>query len=259
MVKSRKLELIKIFLCFFWIILLIGCTDNSTEPEDQVEGIRGKVYDTDGKPVSGANIYCLFYLTYIPSDVTSLHNSHELSAVDSFPFQLFQTFPNPCSQSFYLRFSLPEECTTTITIYSKKTHRIVYQDTEIYPYGLFQFYFDKIVDSLHLTNGIYHYQLNANGKSGFNYQDDKSILVISDTGTSNYITDSQGNYVFNKDDAFIGDTVTVMNGDQISYTRILDKSVHLLVLKDGYQSKVVSFELLPGVLLQQDIILMSIP
>jgi hypothetical protein len=250
------IKLILSSVLLYCTALQVGCVETPITPVTSRYGVSGKVYGTNGKIISDAKIYCTYFMPYIPTGQHFSNSITKLSGKTDFPFQLFQSFPNPCSHSFYLRFSLPEECTVVFTIRSKRSGQQVYQKEEKYPYGLFQIYFRNIVDTLQLYNGIYQYRLTAFGKSGNVYQDARSFLVTNNSGPSNSTSDSRGYYFFDVSDASIGDTIRVAD-ESFSYTYpwILDEHIYLLVIKDGYEAKFIPVDLLPHSVLTQDIVL----
>ena len=260
--KTRILFSLKVFGVYISIIILSiinSCKESPTAPSEQVNGITGQIYGSDGKVLSGAKIYCLFYLYDVPIDNISHSILQKHTNVQDYQFELFQNFPNPFSNSFFLRFSLPEECVVELSIISKKTGITIYHQTNTLQYGFFQLYFKKIVDSLSLSNGLYHCRFKARGVSGKKYFDEKTLFVVSNSGASNAISDSSGKYIFDERDAFIGDTVSVMYNEQLAYTQILDRFLQLLIIKDGYVPQHISLELLPRTLLRHDIVLRQIP
>jgi hypothetical protein len=119
-------------------------------------------------------------------------------------------------------------------------------------------YFPRIVDTLSLSNGLYTYHLSARGKTGKIYDAEKTLFVVSDSSVANAVSDSTGRYYFDGKDAFIGDSVTVMFGQNPGYGRLLDGSVMLLIIKDGYESQRISVDLLQGTILARDIVLRKI-
>jgi hypothetical protein len=153
----------------FCIVILIftDCKDNSTGPETQpAYGITGKVYNTDGIALEGVKFYCLYYLYDFPIDPSLKVSLNKRVEKTDYTFELYQSFPNPCAHSFYIRYSLPEPCTVDLTILSKKTGNIIYTKSESLPYGFYQIYFNNFVDNYGVANGIYRYHIKGKGSSG---------------------------------------------------------------------------------------------
>lgn len=256
MLKSHKVKF-SIYLVVCSVIIAVGaCNENPVAPTaNQHYGISGKIYDVDGNIISDAKIYCLYFLNTIPNNPTIATGIQKVSNTKDFGFELFQSFPNPCSNSFYVRFSLPAKCSVEFSILTDSNRSTLYKRSDTLQYGLYQLYFNNIVDSLDIKNGVYLYHLNAKSDSGEIYDSEKSFLVVNDSVKPNAISDKEGNYFFDLQDAFIGDTVTVMNGDLFGYYQILNSNVNLLIVKGGYDSRIVNVQLLPDKILNQDIII----
>lgn len=250
-----------IVLLAFLTFYLDSCTDLSTPSIDTTpKGLSGQILDTEGNPIDGAKIFCLYYLTHIPAEPVQTLKITFLSTQDgSFDFKLFQNFPNPFSNSSFLRFSLPQECTVFLRIRTKNSQASVYQYTDILPYGLYQRYLENLVDSLNLKNGVYRYSLQAQGVNGISYFSQKDLLIVSNLGSPNAISNDRGEYFFDYGQAFVGDSVMVTQNDTMdnTYTIILDNHINLLIEKETYILKIITVELYPDVLLNQDIVLLK--
>jgi hypothetical protein len=246
-----------VFLPFF----LISCSDLSAPPIDTTpKGLSGQIMDVEGNPIDEAKIFCLYYLTYIPAEPVQALKINRSSTQDgSFDFRLFQNFPNPFSNSSFLRFSLPQECTVFLRIRTKNSATTVYQYTDILPYGLYQRYLENLVDSLNLKNCLYRYSLQAQGVNGTSYFSQKDLLIVSNLGSPNAISNDRGEYFFDYGQAFVGDSVMVTQNDIMDnmYKVILDNQVNLLIEKETYISKIITVELYPDVLVNQDIVLLK--
>lgn len=253
-----RLHFIKLLrtLSILSIIILLGrCNNNPISPTTKpIYGVGGKIYDTDGSLISDAKIFCLFFLNSIPINPTTIDLQKISNSMD-FNFELFQNFPNPCSNSLYVRFSLPEKCSIEFTIINESDKKLLYKRSDTLQYGLFQLYFKNIVDSLDIKNGVYLYHLTAVSDSGKTYNSEKSFLVVNDSVNTNAVSDNKGSYFFNIQDAFIGDIVAVMNGDTFAYYQILDTNINLLIVKKGYKSTLINVQLLPEKILNRDIII----
>jgi hypothetical protein len=216
--------------------------------------------DSTGSPIEGAHIFCLYHFTYIPQEPVHLAKLIELLNQETvFDFELFQNFPNPISNSTFLRFSLPQECEIMLTIQEKHSSNIVYQHNDVLPYGLYQMYLENLVDSLNLMNGVYVYSLQAEGKDGTQYSSQRELMIIGNMGEPNAISTANGEYFFEYGQAFVGDSVVVNpTGDPYYMNNIvLNNTVNFVVEKEGYISKIFNVDLYPAILLRSDIVLLK--
>lgn len=258
-IRNRLAFVINTFFCIATLIFA-GCKDSSTGPETQpVYGITGKVCNSDGIALEGVRFYCLYYLYDFPIDSSFKVSLNKGVKKTDYTFELYQSFPNPCAHSFYIRYSLPESCAVELTILSKKMGKVIYAQSESLSYGFYQNYFNNFVDNYGVTNGIYRYQLKARGSSGRIYEMEKELFIVSDGGTQNATTNFEGRYFFDGRDAFIGDSVAIMNGETLLYYQHLTNNVRLTVMKDGYQSTYFETELISSTILNVDVILSAKP
>jgi hypothetical protein len=259
-----KTQFIAIRFIIILVILLLGngCYDSSTSPiaEGGQTGLEGNIVDSTGNPIVRANIFCLYYLNYVPVSPVQLAKTDDfINNITVFDFYLYQNFPNPFSSSSYIRFTLPQECEIELKIREKNTLKTIFQYHEVLPYGIYQLYLDNIVDSLNFRNGVHIYTLQAKGKDGKEYSSERALFIISNLGKPNATSNINGEYFFDYKQAFVGDSV-VVNPDgssNYSYTIILDNNINLLIEKEGYISKIVNIDLYPEILLRHDIVLMK--
>ena len=244
---------------FFPLIVLYGifsCSDSSSPSNVEItSGIKGVVIDTSGKPLENVSVFCLYYTLVIPPDINYHVSLEKVSSIDDFEFNLEQNFPNPFSNSTFLRFSLPNKAFVRLSIFDKIENKRVYQFSDTLSEGYYQKFLDHIVDSLKLRNGPYRYSLNALLDDGTNYSAEKELFIISDKGKPNSKTNAQGQYKFDYKYTFEGDTLVVKHDEDISYTLSLTNTVYLLFKKDGFNPAVVRVTLYPEVLLTHDIVL----
>jgi hypothetical protein len=259
MTTHRKKFLYFVLITILTLQIIFSCTDSGMDPKEKlVGGLTGIVYDSTGLPISDANIYCLYYLNYIPAEpiVISSLLSQNLGQ-DSLTFELMQNFPNPFSNSSFFRFSLPEDCSIEFSVSSETTKEswILYDDD--YYYGLYQLFSPNLVDSLSLVNGLYTYSLKANATGGHIYEAKKKFLIVSDLGKPNAKTDRNGVYSFNHKYTFVGDTIyrTFQNPTPTLLPHILNNHLNFLVTKDGYEGKYIEADLFPDIILNYDIVL----
>jgi len=253
----------KEILCSSLVALSLvgGCSkDNFVAVEERHFGVQGKVTDSLGNPIEGAGIYCLFYQFYVPE--LNLEEETTFQLLDEgtlFDFKLYQNFPNPFPHSTFIRFSLPQECKTELTIRSKRSNTIVFTERDTLLPGLYQRYLEDIVMNQQIPNAVYRYSLTADGRDGTRYFDEKEMLVISDTGKPNSGSSAGGLYLFEYEDAFVGDSVRVSySGDETRiYSVALSNSVNLLIRKEGYQDRITAVELYPTLLLNRDVVLLK--
>ncbi len=239
------------------IVALCSCTQENIAPsiEEPRFGVFGTIVDTAGRPLDSVRVYCLFSWGFVPEPAKKGTVLARLSDVDTFSFRLYQNFPNPFSQSTYLRFSLPRHSDARLTLVDRLDETIKYVYTERLLPGLYQMYLSRLVDSLQLRNGPYNYTLWVNIGGGVNYEATRQMFVISDSGTPNTTTNRFGRYYFDYRHAFVGDTVWYSDDGEYVYPWRLDNTVRLLFTRRGYVQKVVSVELYPGLLLRQDVVL----
>lgn len=254
-----KPSIIKYLFILIFFYFLLSCSDVLCPP-DNIEidsGIKGIVTDTLGQPLENVDVFCLYYFSYLPNEVTQSFSLQKTSKIDSFAFNLAQNFPNPFSNSTFLRFSLPDKSSVDFKIINRISNKTVYKFSKELNGGYFQYYLKNIVDSLNLLNGPYSYTLNAQLKDGILYSDKKELFIISDKGRPNSITDSQGKYVFDYRYTFVGDSVIVNDRKEYLHSINLTNSVYLLFKKNGYYPKTIRVTLYPDVVLTNDIILIE--
>jgi hypothetical protein len=242
------------------LVFLTGCKHNPAAPETQPSyGMAGKIYSANGTVITGAKVYCLYFLNDFPVDPPTQVTLGKQSETNDYPFELYESFPDPCAHSFFVRFSLPVQCSTDLSIISKRTGNVVYHQSESLIYGFYQRYFGGIVDSLGLTNGIYQCQLTAKGSSDTTYEGKNTFLVVSDGGTPNAVSSPNGDYFFDSRDAFIGDSVAVSPDGTVGLHEYIKSPVNLIVIKNGFKSKLVSIEVVSNIVLTVDIVLDPLP
>lgn len=210
--KKVSVQIVAVYLLILLSTSLWSCKDEPTTPQESRldVGLTGIVYDTSGQRLDSVLIYCLFQFNYyIMPRTGSYSHFFKVSKTDTFGFNLYQNFPNPIMDNTFIRFSLPDTCSTELTITDPFDDNVKYSRSEMLPDGLYQIYLSNLVDSLKLRNGTYRYTLKAKTKTGRTYNDTKKMFVVSDLGGSNCTTDANGIFFFDYKYAFVGDTVAI--------------------------------------------------
>ncbi len=246
----------------FLIALIIAfcletCKDNPVNQGSAGSaGISGTVYDPSGHPLDSVKVYCLY--SFALSSETTSHRFHTEGAakVDTFGFTLYQNFPNPFQNSTYLRFSIPVQCSVSISLTDRISGKVIYSTTGSFLDGMYQVYLENIVDSLQMHNGPYSYKFSATGNGGQTFSASKEVFVVSDLGKPNSLTATDGMYYFNYADAFVGDSVMTYTSDLYpSYATTLGGNVTLLFERRGYESYYSSAKVYPTIQFHSDIIM----
>lgn len=243
-------------LLFLSSMLSVSCWDNSTNPVTNTGGIRGRILDNKGNPISGVKIYCLFYYSYFPINTNNSPRKISTIADSVFSFNLYPSYPNPFYNNIFLRFSLAEQASVNISIQNSSGNTI-YKYNDSLNYGLYQKYIPDLVKNNLLQNGVYRVLFSVVGKDLKVFSASQNILVISNLGNPNAVSDIKGNYKFNYDQAFVGDSLYLtQTGDgQIVPNFTLPSYVNLFFEKDGYIQYQSQFNLFPNFYLNQDIVL----
>jgi len=240
----------------FLLLALPACNEDATAPPPIAEskyGLTGIVVDSSGARLDSVAVYCLFHSSFIPPENAG-HSLTRVSDADTFDFELYQNFPNPFSHSTFIRFSLPSEIGVRLSIVDRfeGIAKDVYVDN--LPLGLYQLYLSRIVDSLNLRNGPHTFLLEATTSGGV-YTLTSEAFVISDSGLPAAATNASGTYVFEYNQAFVGDSVLLTStGDDI-YQFYLTNSVYLLFQRGGYRPETIESEIFQDLLLQRDVVL----
>jgi hypothetical protein len=197
----------------------------------------------------------LYFTHHVAQDIKTHISIEKVSDIGDFEFSLEQNFPNPFSNSTFIRFSLPDRSLIHLNIVNKIENEKVLQYSAKLSKGYYQKYLNNIVDSLQLRNGIYRYSLNALLDNGTNYSDNKELFIISDKGEPNSKTDIHGQYSFDYKYSFAGDTLVIKNDENSSSTMTLTSTVNLLFTKAGYNSTIIRATLYPDTILIHNIVL----
>ncbi|MBK9096683.1 MAG: hypothetical protein IPM14_00920 [bacterium] len=247
-----KIYLVAILLlCFF-----ISCEDDVITPTEKIYGVRGSIIDSSGEKINGVNVYCLFNYSYIPSEPNV--KLLPLGTQDSiFTNQLYQNFPNPVFHETFIRFSLDAKSVISLELNSINDNKTYYSYKDTLNYGLYQHYLGNLDQDPQLENGIYSYKLKSSSLDGIKFEDKKELLLIGTENKPNSISDKNGNYLFNINEAFVGDTIMVCNFSDPNnvYEKVIYDYIFLLFRKAGYLDRIVGFTMYPGILYTQDVIL----
>jgi hypothetical protein len=251
--KSYNILLSVILISYFFTF----CDDGITNVEIPNSGLTGRVVDSLGKPINDVEIFCFYNFNYIPLLSQTMFKGNLVNKKKDFNFELFQNYPNPFSSSTYIRYSLPQKCTIEITIRRKNINENLYSYSRELSYGYYQQYLNSIVDSLNLENGLYIYTLKAIGEDNSEYSAEKEMMVLSTEGKTSAKTNYNGEFNFDYDKLFVGDSVAINNYDNnySIYTHYLTNTVNFIFIKPGYKDKYLTKELYPNILLTHDIVL----
>ncbi len=239
------------------LLSLYSCTVITCPDDIFISGINGIVTDSLGHSLKGVKVFCLYNSSFIPEEPTKDISFLKTLKNNDFNFNLEQNFPNPFSNSTFLRFSLPNRSNVNLEITDSVSNNIVYRFSKELESGYYQLYLKNIVDSLNLKNGPYYYTLNALTDDGTSYSDSKELFIISNKGEPNSRTGHKGYYEFFYANAFVGDSIVVKETENYSDTIILTNKVYLLFEKEGYYSKIIYTTLYPDVELTNDVVLLQ--
>lgn len=247
--------MIKIYLIgVLVLIIFLSCDDTSIIPPESEFGVTGRVIDESGNPITNVRVYYLFNFTYIPHLPGSDKPLNE-TKIDSFDYELFQNFPNPVYNSSFIRYSINSDADIELTLTELNSGIVKYSVTKPSYYGIYQHYFNNIVDSLQLENGFYKVEFKAFKNGILKYKSEKKLVVVSDLGKPCSTSDKNGKFYFDYDKSFIGDTLTYSTDDEYSYTLQIDKSVNLILRKEGYFDETINITLYKNILLNRDVVM----
>ncbi|MEW6197020.1 MAG: hypothetical protein AB1521_17875 [Bacteroidota bacterium] len=255
MKRILKFVLYSLLLFFF----LYACEYNSVyEEEKEIFGVKGVVRNYFGEILDSVEVYYLFNYNSALTD-RLFKESVTLLEPSSFDFKLYQNYPNPFSNYSFIKFSLPLECDTKLSIQDIRTSKDIYVYQAKLKTGLYQIAIGKIVDSLKMVNGIYRYQINAKDQNNIRYEDSKEFTIIRGTNYPYQITDNTGIFIFNYEDAFIAKTIieNYYDREEMQNTRFVTNTINLLFRRKGYQDAVQTYTLYPNLLLHHDVLMES--
>ncbi|OGU71511.1 MAG: hypothetical protein A2V93_09005 [Ignavibacteria bacterium RBG_16_34_14] len=238
------------------LIICLGCDDELITPIiENNYGVYGTIIDTSGKPVSNVSIFYLFNYSELPN--INLKPNYIFSTDSLFENKLFQNIPNPVYEDTYIRFSLDSRSVVELKLKYKLDGKTFYTYKDTLPYGMYQHYLDTLGRNTELKNGIYKYQLKIKSLDGFDFFDEKELVIVSVNNKPNSFSNDRGEYFFNGSEAFVGDTINVCSiyyPDDI-YKYPIEDEIYLLFRKDGYLSKTIKVKLYPGIRFTQDVVL----
>ncbi|MEW6006011.1 MAG: hypothetical protein AB1695_11925 [Stygiobacter sp.] len=246
----------KIYLFTLTALLFVNCADEILNPPTENYGIKGRIMDESGNSISGVKVYYLFNYSYLPK-LTTIHKLMNKNDVDSFGYALYQNFPNPVYNSSFIRYSLAADMNIELTVKEDFTGKVKYTNSGFNSYGLYQYHFNEIVNSLQLENGSYTIILKVSKNGTLKYEAKKKMFVISDIGKPNSLSDKNGQYFIDYKKACIGDTLLYSTDGEHIFPDIINNYVNLLFKKDGFLPEIISTRLYSSVLLNRDVILKS--
>jgi len=235
-------------------LLFFSCDDEILIPPVENYGINGRIMDESGNPISGVQVYYLFNYYYMPN-LTATDKPMNETEVDSFGYALYQNFPNPVYNSSFIRYSLAADMDVELTVKENSTGTVKYKYSGFNYYGLYQHHLNEIVTSFQLENGGYTIALKVSKNGAFKYEAEKKMIVISDIGKPNSVSDGNGKYFFDYNKACIGDTLLYTTDGEHIYPNEITNQVNLLFKKDGFLTETISTSLYPEILLDRDVIL----
>lgn len=247
--------MIRLFLLLIAIIfLIVSCDDDIVTPPPISYGITGRILDESGNILTGAKIYYMFNYNYFPNNKINIVPSIP-SKIDSFGYSLNQNLPNPVYNSVFVRYSIATNLNVELTIQERSTGktRVIY--SAFNDYGYYQQYFNNLVDSFQLENGCYFLTFKAVKNGMIIFQETKKLFVLSDLGSPSCISNNNGVYLFDYSKACIGDTIYYTGDGNLIYPQQINNSLNFLIKKDGFVTEIVSTNLYPSILINQDIIL----
>jgi len=84
------------------------------------------------------------------------------------------------------------------------------------------------------------------------------MFVVSDKGNPNSLSDSKGQYRFDYNQIFNGDSVVKQYENGYNYKLYLTNTVNILFEKEGYFPKIIQKTLYPNFILDQDVVLIGV-
>ncbi len=240
---------------FLFLLLFNSCDEYAPLAPNQTSfGITGVVMDNKGNILRDVKVYCLYHYTYLPV-YSTLPKQPEFFSPDSFSHNLYQNFPNPVYNSSFLRYSIPEDLNVEFTLSEVISGKEKFRFSEFQNAGLYQYHFNEIVSQLQLRNGLYNIKLRTLKDGQLRYENEKRMFIVSDVGQPNDITNGIGEYLFDYQSAFFGDSVVATSDGSYQYTITLTDNVNLLFIKEGYLPELLNVTIYPEVLFNRDVIL----
>lgn len=145
-------------------VFVFTCDDNSTEPEDQPLGIRGKITDQNGNALADVGVHLMFPLSGNEASIQTRSRSRFLFTAQVVPMQfaLEQNFPNPFNPQTVIRFQVPEESQVTLSIYDISGNLIKKFIDGVLAPGFHAVQWDGTNDAgEYVSNGLYFYRMQA--------------------------------------------------------------------------------------------------
>jgi hypothetical protein len=248
-------------ILFFLIILSVfisACKSDSVGPQQQNwGGLTGTILDTAGVPLDSVGIYCFFNFAPLYPGLYKNTTLFTPAKTDTFGFALYPNFPNPVNNSTYIKFALPADSHIELSFTGLNSSAASYHYSADYQAGLYQLYLHNLVDSLKLQNGPYTVNLSALAESGVKYNAKSNMFVVSDLGSPNVYTTLTGQYIFNYNDAYIGDSVRTADAGDYSHTIPIYNTVTFLAKRRGYKDTIFNAALFPQLLLHNDVVMIK--
>ncbi|MBN1551527.1 hypothetical protein JW979_08660 [bacterium] len=217
------------------ILSIVSCKKSPTSNEVDLTTpqIKGYVRNSQNQPIRSAEVHVKLYYELEPGS-----NSKSLYVP---PSSLYQNRPNPFQSSTEIQYDLEEEMHTKLIVFSwpdYDTLSIVVD--EIKQPGSYHVTYrpeDKIGNKY--PCGIYPYQLilpdTVIEKEMFFIISGEEVLATK--WIPHTETDSQGSFIINYKDLPFGRSVhdTGMNGQDYGIHKILDDTLRIILVKDGFQ------------------------
>ena len=217
------------------ILLIVSCKESPTSNEVDLKTpqIRGHVKNSRNQPIRGAEVHVKLYYELEPGS-----NSKSFYVP---PTSLHQNRPNPFQISTEIQYDLEEQMHTRLIVFSwpdYDTLSIVVD--EIKQPGRYSVtYRPEDENGNKYPCGIYPYQLilpdTVIEKEMFFIISGEELLSTS--WIPHTVTDSQGSFIIDYKNFPLGRGVreTGMNGQDYGIYKILDDSLRIILLKDGFQ------------------------
>jgi hypothetical protein len=245
----------KVYTIAFVLAVFLSC-DNSTDPSYLSNKLYISVKDENRNGLMDAGLH--FYLDYfnlnsVPQNSPS--NFKKFITADSvilpLEYRLYQNFPNPFNPVTNISFALPESGAIVLQILNREDSTIVKNLLSgNYQAGFYQVIWDGTNDyGEYVTNNVYYYQLSSN-----EFRDTKRLFI--DMADPEHIrslnciplakSNPEGKIEIDYSVFPINEKIiwTDEAGNEIG-TFNIPESLNLVLIKDGYNSEIISVKMDP--------------